>query len=130
MVRFIDENIPGQPVILEASGDAYRYDPPAPDCVISSNTGAPTVMGWVNHEQVWRGHLAEVAQRQQDVAAIYNTTDLETARKLLAKYQVEYIYVGGQERKRFRAEGLAKFTQHPDLFPIVFETGDVLYRVP
>ena len=129
MVCFIDENIPGQPVILEASGGAYQYGSPAPECVISSNTGAPTVIGWVNHEQVWRGHAPEVSQRHQDVATIFNTTDIETAKKILVKYNVEYVYVGGQEKKQFRPEGLTKFAQLPEHFSVVPQTGGMLYSV-
>lgn len=127
MIQYIDENIEDQPVILEAPGGAYQYGPPAPENAISSHTGVPTVLGWVNHEGLWRGHSSEVYERQKDVKTIYETTDMEVARTLIEKYHIAYIYVGGQERERYSPQGIAKFEQH---VPVEYRAGDVLYRVP
>ena len=127
MIRYIDENIENQPVILETYGGAYQYGPPAPENAISSHTGVPTVLGWENHEGLWRGHPPEVRQRREDVKTIYDTTDIEIAKQLLAKYNVAYVYVGGRERAQFSEQGLAKFAEN---FPVEYRAGDVLYRVP
>ncbi len=127
MIRFVDDNIPGQPVILEAPGTAYQYDAPAPENVLSANTGAPTVLGWENHEGLWRGHPQEISLRKQDITVIYSTPDIQTATKLLKKYGVSYVYVGGQERRQYPARGFEKFEGH---FPVAFRGMDVLYWVP
>lgn len=65
--------------------------------------------------------------RLPDIAAIYSTTDPDEAITLLRRYNVEYVYVGSRERRRYPAKGLAKFDA---MFPIVFQHGSVvIYRV-
>ncbi len=103
-IKWLNENIAGRPVILEAVGDAYSYY-----ARVSSNTGLPTLVGWANHEALWRDTWAESIRRSEDVEKIYNATDLRLKRELLKKYNVEYIYVGSLERKKYREEGLNLF---------------------
>jgi uncharacterized membrane protein len=45
------------------------------------------------------------------VRQIYNTTDIDLARSLLKKYEVEYIVVGELERAYYSGEGLEKFEE-------------------
>lgn len=50
-IRWLDETIEGQPVVLEANGDSYSdYER------VSAMTGLPTVLGWYVHEWLWRGN--------------------------------------------------------------------------
>ena len=49
-INWLNQNIKGQPVILEAQGDSYTDY-----ARISANTGLPTVLGWTVHEWLWRG---------------------------------------------------------------------------
>lgn len=100
-VKWMNETIKGTPVILEANGKSYTYYQR-----ISVLTGLPTIMGWETHEWLWRsdetgGYPASVSERQKDVETIYTSLNLEEVQKLLEKYQVEYIYVGGCEREKF-----------------------------
>src|SRR3989344_5022795 len=44
-IAWINKNIKGQPVILEAQGDSYTDF-----ARVSANTGLPTVLGWTVHE--------------------------------------------------------------------------------
>jgi uncharacterized membrane protein len=55
-------SLPKDSVILEATKDAYSYY-----SRVSTNTGIPAVLGWGNHEFVWRGDWATVQKRQEDV---------------------------------------------------------------
>ena len=49
-IRWLDETIEGQSVVLEANGDSYSdYER------VSAMTGLPTVLGWYVHEWLWRG---------------------------------------------------------------------------
>lgn len=48
-------------------------------------------------------------KRLVDVAALYNTADMQLAEKILVNYGVKYIYVGEVERLYYSMEGLAKF---------------------
>ena len=118
--------------------------------LISRSTGVPTVVNWPGHQVQWRGagveletdgqDPAEVCRslrgdeatgflicRELDVASIYQTQDVQEVRNLLARYDVEYVYVGPRERAKYGTDGLAKF---PTFLATVFSEGDVvIYRI-
>jgi YYY domain-containing protein len=120
VLKWMRENITDLPVILEATGNPYSYY-----ARFSANTGLPTVMGWGNHEGLWRSHENEVGQRTTDVARIYNAPTLAEVATLLDRYHVQYVIVGELERKDYQAAGLAKFTELPVVFS---QGGTTLYR--
>ena len=99
--NWLNENIVGQPVVLEANGDSYTFYER-----VSVITGLPTVLGWRTHEWLWRcgsdsGLPPEVSEREQDIELIYTSMDKESIMELLRKYQVEYLYVGKLEAEKF-----------------------------
>lgn len=110
-IQWIREHVSDLPVILEATGNPYSYY-----ARFSSNTGLPTVLGWGNHEGLWRGHELGVGQRQQEVTRMYNASTLEDITPLLDRYHVKYVVVGDVERKDYQSAGLAKFAQLPVAF--------------
>jgi len=120
-IRWIDRR-EGTPTIVTAAPGGYSWAPregkgaSAP----SSLTGVPTVAGWF-HERGYRG--GEVfSARVADVRTIYEGPPPEE-RRLLERYDVEYIYVGPAERARYDLN-------LPEL-PVAHESGDVrIYRVP
>ena len=75
---------------------------------MSTFTGLPTVLGWGGHVIQW-GH--RLGSRGSDVQQIYRTRDLAVARRLLARYEVRYVFVGSLERRDYPAAGLAKFSR-------------------
>jgi len=83
--------------ILEAPGDQYRPE----QSRVSAWTGLPTVLGWVGHEGQWGRDGALLAERQADVAAIYQGHSAAAVRALLDKYAIEYVYVGPFERQKY-----------------------------
>jgi len=103
-LRFAEENHPdeyaaiqwfdsleGQPNIVEAPGqDMYRWTNP-----ISSLTGVPTLAGWA-HERGY-GRVNAYPERVEDVDTIYTGSAQQRA-FLLDYYDVEYVYVGSNER--------------------------------
>jgi len=97
-------SLPKEPVILEATKDAYSYY-----SRVSTNTGIPTVLGWGNHEFVWRGDWNTVQKRQEDIKLLYETDDLNKAIDLINKYGVSIVYWGEMERNTYSQEGLSKF---------------------
>lgn len=117
-IRWLAATTRGTPVVLEATGDPYSYFGR-----VSANTGLPAVLGWANHEGVWRGADARIAERRRDVESLFRDTDVERARRLLARYRVRYVFVGDLERERFNAEALDKFTVHPELFERAYRSG-------
>jgi uncharacterized membrane protein len=119
-IKWLRETVRGLPVVLEATGNPYSYY-----ARVSSNTGLPTVMGWGNHEGLWRGHDREVGQRAQDVAKLYTAATLDEVKHLLDRYRVEYVVVGELERKDHKGPGLEKFTALPVVFS---QGGTTIYR--
>ncbi|MDF2944465.1 MAG: putative rane protein [Herbinix sp.] len=93
---WLNENITGTPVVLEANGDSYTdYQR------ISVITGLPTVLGWHTHEWLWKSDVTLLDERAADIQQIYSSTDEAEVRDLLDKYQVSYIYVGKLEEEKY-----------------------------
>ncbi|MBU3978924.1 hypothetical protein KKE68_04465 [Patescibacteria group bacterium] len=105
-ILWLNANISGQPVILEAQGDSYTdYGR------VSSNTGLPTVLGWTVHEWLWRGDYGVPAPRITEVKDIYETKDLALTQKLLEKYKVKYVFIGALEYEKYPALDEQKFNK-------------------
>ena len=99
-VDWINENIEGLPVMLEANGNSYTYENR-----ISVLTGLPTILGWHTHEWLWKDDYNWVEARVADVRTIYTSEDETAVRELLELYDVSYIYVGGEEHKKYQDHG-------------------------
>jgi YYY domain-containing protein len=120
-IDWLNENIEGYHVVLEANGGSYSADLHER---ISAFTGLPTVLGWRTHEWLWRtdhslGFPETVGQRENDVNAIYTSEDVDEVWSLIDQYNIEYIYVGRSERAKIEDinEGLLR-----SLGEIVFES--------
>ncbi len=143
-IDWLNENVDGQPVILEANGLSYTDS-----CIVSAYTGLPTVLGWQTHEWLWRfqginqgGTLVTdptkpdvwadiMTPRDTDIAAIYSSTDFISAKKLLDKYNVTYLIVGDLERAHLAQPEhnmTIDDTVMKNLGTVVFESG-TLYIV-
>lgn len=112
------------PVVLEAWGPAYSEL-----ARVSTQVGVPTVLGWEQHERLWRGNQAwaEIESRKRDVDAIYGSLRLSDVQPLLEKYRIAYIFIGYAERQRYPPEALAKFDT---TVPAAFRQGDTaIYQV-
>ena len=95
-INWMNENIKGTPVILEANGDSYSdYER------VSVATGLPTVLGWYVHEWLWRGDTKVIDKRAADIQDIYTSTDQKLVESLIDKYRIEYIYVGKCEKDKY-----------------------------
>ena len=105
-MRWLQQNIQGSPVILEAAlSDQYRWG-----SRVSIYTGLPTVVGWKWHQEQQRGRYGfAVGQRHREVAEMYTTTDTRRALDLMQRYDVSYVYVGPVERLYHSGPGLEKF---------------------
>ncbi|HDQ70564.1 MAG TPA: hypothetical protein ENN19_00525, partial [Chloroflexi bacterium] len=108
-IAWLNQNVEGAPVILEAPADernAYVYEGR-----VSAHTGLPTVLGWAGHEHQWRGTYDEQTRRAEDIEMLYTSLDPNETWALLEKYDVRYVYVGPVERARYPAASLNKFNQ-------------------
>jgi YYY domain-containing protein len=124
-VTWLNENVEGRPVILEApgsGGSSYVYEGR-----VSALTGLPTLLGWAGHESQWRGSYEIQSAREPDIQTIYSTLDALEAASLLAHYDVTYVYVGPVERGRYDQRALDKFGQFLDA---VYQTdGVTIYKM-
>jgi len=89
-------DLDGQPTMASAPGTLYRWTN-AP----SSLTGVPTLAGWP-HEVGYRG--ADAYYERVGVVNDIFTGPRDRQVALLAEYDVEYIYVGPNERSRYGAQ--------------------------
>ncbi len=121
-IRWLNENVKGTPVIVEATGDEYtQYGR------VSVNTGLPTILGWAGHELVWRGQGKELSARSRDIDTIYQSNDVIEINNILTHYQVTYVYLGYLEKARYGFTASEKFGTFMDA---VFENEEVsIYRV-
>ena len=95
-ILWLNKNVSGQPVILEAVGDSYTdYER------ISMATGLPTIEGWLVHEWLWRGSFDEPGKRSGEVQQIYETNDPQIAKDLLSKYSVKFVILGKMEKEKY-----------------------------
>ena len=95
---------------------------------VSAWTGIPTLVGWVQHEQLWRNMNPLVADRVEAIDGIYSTATVEEALNLLHKYRINYVFVGSLERDKYGPDVIRRFS----FLPVAIEVpgGAVIYRVP
>jgi YYY domain-containing protein len=122
-IRWLNDNVRGTPVILEAVGDGYTDY-----ARVSSQTGLPTVLGWPHHERTWRGSDEPLNGRQEDVRQAYTSTSPREAKDILEKYDVEYVYIGRLEKETYGEAGLAKFSTFMEV--AYRNDGVIIYRMP
>ena len=84
--------------IVEAVGGAYTDHGR-----IGGATGRPIVLGWTNHQGLWRGGTAtaEIDARKRDVETVYRSDDPATVRAALVRRGARYVVVGPLERKEY-----------------------------
>ena len=126
-IKWIQDNVAGSPVILEAQVPIYRWG-----SRISIYTGLPTVLGWDWHQKQQRGiYHGLVDRRAADVRTMYTDPSVEKRAALLKDYRVKYIYVGELERAYYSQSSLDRFGQMVEHFlEIVYDHDGVrIYRV-
>lgn len=123
-LKWMQENIEGTPVVLEASDvdSSYTYI-----SRISTNTGLPTVTGWAGHEVFWGRNPQELGRRIADVNSIYSTSSEKKALELIDKYNVSYVYIGQLERQLYDLK-VGKF-EDETYFEPVYLGPVMIYKV-
>ena len=126
-IRWIQRNVEGSPVMLEAVTPTYRWGGR-----VSIYTGLPNIAGWEWHQMQQRWNYREtVPKRIAEVARIYNTLSPQEALDIMRKYDVEYAYLGKVERLYYDPAGLAKFDTGLDgALEQVYQNRDVrIFRI-
>ncbi len=126
-IAWLNANIDGAPVVLEAVGDAYSEYARVSEC-----TGLPTVIGWEQHERHLRGWTSPGSDvglqgRREDVKFMYQSDDVDQVKTLLSKYNVAFVYVGNLERASYGSDAGKQFASFMD---VAFENeGVTIYEV-
>jgi YYY domain-containing protein len=126
--RWLTENAQGDtdvraPVVLEATGGAYsEYSR------IATQTGFPTVLGWDQHERLWRGESAnaEVERRKRDVERFYRNGSGPEAREVLERYGVSFVVKGYLEAQAYPGPGLDELDDPGSGLMEVFRQGNTV----
>jgi len=127
-IRWMQENVSGSPVIIEANVGEYQWGNR-----YTIYTGLPGVIGWNWHQRQQRAVNSSdwVYQRIDDVNAFYQSEDIDRCKELIEKYDIRFIVVGQLERSLFTETQLAKFeAQDGRLWEQVFSYQETaIYRV-
>ena len=135
-IDWFNREVPGSPVVAEASIGPYRCN----GSRISIGTGLPTIIGWERHESQQRP-ANQLPGRVADVDRLYRSTDPSEKERILRRYNVEYVVVGDLERAypvpdnecsaTGSAGGIAAFDEMVgDSLEIAFvDGGTTVYRV-
>jgi len=121
-IRWMQDNIKGSPVIVEANQVEYHWG-----TRYTVYTGLPGVVGWNWHQRQQRTLTPHdwVFSRVEDVNVFFDTADLASAKDFLEEYQVSYIVVGQLERAKYLPEGIKKFDQGlGTLWQIVYQNEE------
>ena len=127
-IRWLQDNVTGSPVILEAHMEQYRWGGR-----MANYTGLPTILGWPWHQTQQRfDYHHQVEARADDVHRAYRTTDIGTAVKVIQEYDVSYVVAGDLERLNYGEPGLEKFERMEELgllTRVYWNQGTSIFRV-
>ncbi len=104
-IRWMQDNIEGSPVIVEANIPEYRWG-----SRFTIYTGLPGVVGWNWHQRQQRAVVNSdwVQQRVDQVGQFYSTLNQEEVKDFLRRYNIRYIIVGQLERAAYPSGGNLK----------------------
>ena len=126
-IRWMQDNVQGSPVIVEANCSEYHW------CTrFTVYTGLPGVVGWNWHQRQQRAFTSTwVEGRVAEVGDFYNAVDAESCQAFLKKYDVRYIVVGQLERAEYTPEGIAKFERLKGRYwqEVYHDGNTVIYQV-
>jgi YYY domain-containing protein len=124
-IDWLNRRVEGTPIVVQSNQWFYR----AYGIRIAANTGLPTVISALHANE--QRDPAATAIRDNELDAFYRTADTEMALRFLAKYNVDYVYVGGVERAFYNPDGIAKFARMVGIYlDPVYETPETqIYAV-
>ena len=109
-------------VVAEAVGGSY-----SDYARVATLSGLPNVIGWPGHESQWRGGMEEAGNREKEIELVYTVPDWETAREIIDRYNIRYIFIGSMEYGKYRVQE-EKFQQN---MALVYDANSVkIYEAP
>ena len=109
-------------VIAEATGNPY-----SDFGRIGVASGRPTLLGWANHEGLWRAEAgdAEIHSRQNDLQTLYLSMDPPSVLDVIKRRKIDYIVLGPLEYKVFGPNALPT---RGGLHRVFDESGTAIYE--
>jgi uncharacterized membrane protein len=96
---------------------------------ISVFSGVPAILGWGDHEWLWRGSKNIIDERAFEIRTVYENPESNETRNVIKKYNIGWIIVGRDEKKNYdiKYSGLEKLgkkvLEDSESFLIQTETG-------
>lgn len=104
-IHWLRENATPDQRVLEAAGPAFSHYGR-----ITAGTGMKTILGWANHENIWRdGTWKIVGARKTEVQRAYTSGNPNSIRQILDKYEIDYVYYGKLEREQYKNSSADNF---------------------
>ncbi len=139
VIDYVRKNTEPTDLIAEIPGGAYSLEN-----AVSAFTGRPTLVGWVNHEGLWRGRVeqtddpkqkyirAEVHRRKQEMIDFYTTQNWEEAKQIIKKNGIQYVSYSaiapGHTDLTRHARAIQQGVIRQHLEPIIGpQTGNIVY---
>lgn len=91
-IRWLQENVPGTPVLAEAKVGYYREG----GMRVAAYTGLPSILGGLHQSE--QRYASQVGDRDFVVSEFWTTPDPQRTLELIDRLGLEYIYVGQIER--------------------------------
>jgi len=122
--EWLRDQAPQDAVVLEAPGKPY-----SDESRIGVWTGIPTVIGWDQHEELWRGNDApRIRQRVADAERFYTAGDPAASLQVVRRYGVTYVFAGSVEARKY-GPGVHAYLRS-FLTPVFKRGGAEVYAVP
>ncbi len=127
-IRWMQENVIGSPVIVEANQVEYHWG-----TRYTIYTGLPGVVGWNWHQRQQRTLTPHdwIYERVDGIHEFYQTEDVNWAVDFLDQYDVRYIVLGQLERAKYAGPGLEKLPAYDgEFWQAVYRDKDtVIYAI-
>ncbi|MDH3327733.1 MAG: DUF2298 domain-containing protein [Desulfobulbaceae bacterium] len=104
LVAWLDSVVRPGDVCLEIPGPSYSWAGR-----ISALTGCSTILGWEQHEMLWRNGASSISVRAGEAREIYATDDVAVRKKLLKKYGVKWVVIGELELQSFDPHAISSW---------------------
>jgi uncharacterized membrane protein len=99
VLKWANENIKGQPVVIQAPGESYSEQ-----SWFASYSGIPTYVGWQTHEWQWRYSptaWTQISERTGKLKTMYQATSVTELTNNAAELGADYILIGPDERTAY-----------------------------
>jgi uncharacterized membrane protein len=131
-IRWLNANVSGDPVIVEAPGGEYSLYGR-----VSIFTGLPSPMNWLGHEWQWRVNWvnrglnsADFFRRVTDINSIYTDKSPQDVLTLMGRYHAKYLYVGSLEQQSYLSSGVSLQRFGTFMTTVYQKDGVTIYQVP